>query len=72
MKKVEIIFKTYDVDDNTLEPLTKPLITKDSIVFGDICQIDVAYFMHVMSEHTDKTLQEFVKEMLNAVPRISV
>ena len=72
MKKVEIIFKTYDVDNNTLKPLTTPLITKDSIVFGDICQIDFEYFMQVMSEHTNKTLQEFVKEIVNAVPRISI
>lgn len=71
MKKIEIIFKTYDVDDNTLEPLTKPLITKDSIVIGDICQIDFEYFVHLMSEHSDKTLQQFIKEIINVVPRIS-
>lgn len=71
MKKVEIIFRTYDVDDNSLEPLTKPSITKDSIIFGNICQIDFGYFVHIMSEHTNKTLQEFIKEIANAVPRIS-
>lgn len=70
MKKVEIIFRAYDVNDETLEPLTKPLIVKDSIVFGDICQIDLSYFIDIMSTHTDKTLQEFIKEMTNAVQRI--
>lgn len=71
MKKIEIIFKTYDVDDDTLEPLTKPTITKDSIIIGNICQIDFGYFVHIMSEHTSKTLQEFIKEIGDAVPRIS-
>lgn len=71
MKKIEIIFKTYDANDETLEPLTKPMIVKKSVAFADICQVELSYFVHVMSMYTNETLQEFIKEMTNAVQRLS-